>query len=416
MRQVFFRFCRKIFKPNLNYKIFMINYPRVALFADTYHEINGAANVIRRLTDFARQNGFPFFCIRAGEETKFTKSGQFQILELKRNKLSFPIDGELKYDPFLWRYKKLIREKLKDFQPDVVHLTGLNDVSQIGFYHAHYDQLPAVASWHTNTHEYAARRLLYCLRWLPQKMQNKIESSVEKTVMAGLMRLYHLAQVQLAPNNELVEQIQTLTHRPSFLMSRGVDTEFLHPRKRTRQDTTFILGFVGRLRPEKNIRYLAQIEKSLKAGGITDYKFVLVGEGSEAEWLKDNLSNVELKGVLRGELLAETYANMDLFVFPSRTDAFGNVVLEAMAAGVPAIVMPEGGPKFLIENGVNGFVAWDEKDFFESIAYLVRNPGRVAELRQAARTAACRHSWQRVFEGVYDKYHLSTKVGKKVRI
>lgn len=394
----------------------MINFPRVALFADTFHEVNGAANVIRRLEGFARENNIPFLCVRAGRETRFVQDGNLRILELKRGRASFPIDGELKYDPLLWRYKKLIKEKLDEFKPDVVHVTGLNDVSQLGFYFAHYRRISAVASWHTNTHEYAARRLLGSLRWLPEAIQKNIGRTVEDVVMSGIMKLHFLAQVQLAPNEELVVQIQKMTRRPSFLMSRGVDTKFLNPSKRQRADSTFILGYVGRLRPEKNVRFFARIEKALRKAGISDYKFVLVGEGSEDVWLKNNLLNAELTGVLRGEKLAETYADMDLFVFPSQTDAFGNVVLEAMAAGVPAIVMPEGGPKFLIENGVNGFVASNESDFLETVVRLAGQPERIVEMKTKARAAACERSWERVFEGVYDKYYLSTIVEKNVRV
>jgi glycosyltransferase involved in cell wall biosynthesis len=394
----------------------MINAPRVVLFADTFHEINGAANVLRRLVDFARDQNFPLMCIRAGKKTDFQTDGSLQIYEFERSRLSIPIDGDLRYDPFFWRFRKFIGEKLSEFQPDVIHLTGLNDVSQIGFYFAHYRSVPAVASWHTNTHEYASRRLLCALKWLPLKMQKKVDCTIQNTVMNGLMKLYYLAQVQLAPNSELVAEIQEKTRRPSFLMTRGVDTNYLNPHKRRRQDSTFVIGYVGRLRPEKNVRFFAEVEKSLENAGITDYKIVMIGEGSEDDWLKNNLRNVELKGVLRGEKLAEEYANMDLFAFPSKTDAFGNVVLEAMASGVPALVMPEGGPKFLIEQNVNGFVASCQNDFLEQIVHLAQHRQKLSQMCKMARESACRHSWERVFESVYDKYHLSTIVGKKVRV
>src|SRR3954470_21199030 len=98
----------------------MINFPRVALFADTFHEVNGAANVIRRLERFAYENRLPFLCVRAGEETNFVKENNVRMLELKRNRMSVPIDGYLKYDPLLWRYRKLVAEKLKEFRPDVI--------------------------------------------------------------------------------------------------------------------------------------------------------------------------------------------------------------------------------------------------------------------------------------------------------
>ncbi len=394
----------------------MINAPRVALFADTFHEINGAANVLRRLVCFARDNNFPLMCVLAGKKTRFQKDGSLHIYEFERSKLSIPIDGELRYDPLFWRFRKFIGEKLDEFKPDVIHMTGLNDVSQLGFYFAHYRSLAAVASWHTNAHEYASSRLLCALRWLPAKMQKRVDRTVQNTVMSGLMKLYYLAQVQLAPNEELVAQIQKMTRRPAFLMTRGVDTEFLSPCKRRRNDSTFVLGYVGRLRPEKNVRFFAEVEKALRNAGITDYKIVLVGDGSDKEWLENNLQNVEIKGVLHGEKLAEAYADMDLFVFPSGTDAFGNVVLEAMAAGVPAVVMPEGGPKFLIEHNVNGFVAASRDGFLENIVELAGHPQRLAPMREPAREAACERSWERVFESVYDKYHLSTIVSKDVRV
>jgi len=394
----------------------MINAPRVALFCDTFHEINGAANVLRRLVAFARERHFPLLCVRSGRQTRFRKDGSLHIFEFERSKFSVPIDGELKYDPFFWRFGKSLGEKLAEFKPDVIHLTGLNDISQLGFYFAHFRAVPAVASWHTNTHEYAAQRLVGACRWLPRRWQKTIDRTVRRMVMRGLMKLYFLAQVQLAPNTELVAQIQKMTRRPSFLMTRGVDTEFLSPCKRRRRDSTFTIGYVGRLRPEKNVRLFAEVEKALENASVTDYKFVLVGAGGEENWLKNNLRNAELPGVLRGEELAEAYAAMDLFVFPSETDAFGNVVLEAMAAGVPAIVMPTGGPKFLIEHDVNGFVASGRADFLEKIVGIARRPQRLAALREPARAAACERSWEKVFESVYDKYHLSTIIEKNVRV
>jgi len=389
------------------------------LFADTFYETNGAANVIRRLNDFAAEHGYPFLCIRAGEKTRRDSAAKCQFLELKRSKCSLPVDGELKFDPLLWRYKNLVAETLDDFAPDIIHLTGLNDISQLGFYFAHFRRIPAVASWHTNTHEYAARRFLKLLPgFTPAKLKNSMNCAIEKTVFRGLMKLYFLAQMQLAPNEELVEQIQKFTRRPTFLMSRGVDTDFFAPSKRRRakdSENVFVLGYVGRLRPEKNVRLLAEIDRALQAENEKNYKFVIVGEGDESSWLKKNLTRAELTGVLRGEALAQAYADMDLLVFPSLTDAFGNVVLEAMASGVPAVVMPQGGPKFLIEQKRSGFIASDESDFISQIVSIVKNRNLSAEIREAARIAACSRSWQSVFEQVYKNYRDAARFDKNIR-
>jgi glycosyltransferase involved in cell wall biosynthesis len=127
------------------------------------------------------------------------------------------------------------------------------------------------------------------------------------------------------------------------------------------------------------------------------------------------LRNARLTGELFDENLARAYANMDLFVFPSPTDAFGNVVLEAMSSGVPAVVMRKGGPKFLIEHGVNGFVAKDEKDFIETIVRLARNPHQISALGAAARHSAQAYSWERVFEKMFDYYKMGAGFSKGIR-
>jgi glycosyltransferase involved in cell wall biosynthesis len=111
--------------------------------------------------------------------------------------------------------------------------------------------------------------------------------------------------------------------------------------------------------------------------------------------------------VLHGEALAEAYASMDLFVFPSHTDTFGNVVLEALASGVPAIVTPDGGPRYIVRDteGVDasGRIVPDEA-FAGAIAGLMNAPERHRAMRAAARKYAQTASWDAVFEGVYAGY------------
>ena len=391
--------------------------PRVALFADTYHEANGAANFLRRLTVYAKEKNYPFLCVRAADETRKIEDGSVTFLDLERSRLSIPLDGLLKYDPLLWNKSKLVTKTLKEFKPDVIHITGINDISQFGFYHAHFKNIPAVATWHTNTHEYAADRFTNLLSFLSDGARKKINKAVERSVMFGLMKVYFAAQMQLAPNEDLVEEIRRLTKRPTFLLRRGVETEFLTPAKRRRKatDGKFVLGFVGRLRPEKNVRFLAKLGAALEKAKIENYEFLIVGDGSERAYLEKNLKRAKFTGEIRGEAVAESFADMDLFVFPSLTDAFANVVLEAMAAGVPAIAFPVGGPKFLIEDNVSGFVAETEADLTAKTIEVVRYPEIVAPMRKAARKFAEAHSWDAIFEKTYDYYRQASKYDKKVR-
>jgi glycosyltransferase involved in cell wall biosynthesis len=129
-----------------------------------------------------------------------------------------------------------------------------------------------------------------------------------------------------------------------------------------------------------------------------------VGQGAEEPWLKANLRQAEFAGVLQGEALARAYANMDVFAFPSRTDTFGNVVLEAMASGVPAVVTDGGGPKFIVRHGEDGFVARNNFEFVEHISSLLSNRELLTAMRSAARQHALAASWDAVFEQVYRVY------------
>jgi phosphatidylinositol alpha 1,6-mannosyltransferase len=246
--------------------------------------------------------------------------------------------------------------------------------------------LPLAASWHTNVHEYAARRAEWFLRLLPKDQSTAAGQKIEDLALATAARFYSMAQVLFAPNPELCALLEHATGRPCHLMPRGVDAELFHPAKRERDrdrdDRERILGFVGRLSIEKNIGLLAKIQEELDRRGVTNFRFLIVGHGGDEAWLRERLPQAEFTGVLRGEALATAYANMDLFVFPSHTDTFGNVVLEALASGVPAIVTPDGGPRTIVRDGETGRIVPDDQ-FAQTIAGLLSDPARLDEMRRA---------------------------------
>jgi len=187
-------------------------------------------------------------------------------------------------------------------------------------------------------------------------------------------------------------------------MGRGVDTTKFDPAWRDANDGVFRLGYVGRLTIEKNVRFLAQIEQALLALGKTNYRFVIVGEGSERAWLAEHMQQAELPGVLRGDALSRAYANLDLFVFPSHTDAFGNVVQEALASGVPAVVTSDGGPKFVINDGITGFAAATDDAFIAQVVNLINTPKLRQRMAMAARAATANRTWDDVMSNVYRDY------------
>ncbi|MCI0528302.1 MAG: glycosyltransferase [Nitrospira sp.] len=352
----------------------MKEYPRVAFFPDSHDEVNGVAHTSRQLKAFAQRRGLPFLCVHAGEVTRSFQGDPITTLELRRGPVKFGLDRDLSFDLLLWRYTQLAIQAVREFQADLIHITGPGDVGQLGAYIAYSLGIPLVASWHTNLHHYAAWRLEKLLSFLPEAWLTSISSHVEHQVLRAVLRFYKMARMLMAPNEELVKLLEQRTGKPSYLMRRGVDMELFSPAKRDLQDGVFRLGFVGRLTPEKNVCFLAEVERTLQVAGKTHFRFLIVGDGSERPWLEHHLKQADFTGVLKGEDLARAYANMDLFVFPSHTDAFGNVVLEALASGIPAVVTSQGGPKFLVQSGISGYVAADDHDFLGAVVALMSNP------------------------------------------
>jgi phosphatidylinositol alpha 1,6-mannosyltransferase len=379
---------------------------RVAFFTDSYLEVNGVAHTSRQLTAFAKRRELPFLCVHAGEETQTIDEGSLRRLELKRTKVGFALDADLRFDLLMWRHAKLALKTVREFKPDVIHITGPSDIGLLGVYVARKLKLPMVMSWHTNVHEYAKQRLTQLLPFLPDVRRFSLAGSAESLSLKLALLFYKFGKVFLAPNEELGAMIERNLNRPVFMMRRGVDTKLFSPSKRERKDGLFNIGYVGRLTPEKNVRLLAGLEKGLLQAGAKEFRFVIIGRGSEREWLEQQMQTVELPGVLKGEALARAYANLDLFIFPSHTDTFGNVVLEAQASGVPAIVSDQGGPKFIIEDGETGLVAKNEKAFLKAILSLIQQPELHQRMREAARQRACRASWESVFEQVYQAYEV----------
>jgi len=386
------------------------NLPRVAYFPDSFHEVNGVAHTSRHFEAFARRRNLPFLCIRAGDRGHaFIEDGNVWTLELPRGIFSFALEKDLRFDPAFPRHIPIMGEVLDRFQPDLIHITGPSEVGMLGAGLAYHRDLPLAASWHTNVHEYLARRSDWLLRLLPERHSQSTGQKIQHLTLAAAARFYSIAKVLFAPNIELCELLQSSTGRPCFLMPRGVDTQLFAPSKRpaTAPEAPFILGFVGRLSIEKNVTQLAAIHDELIAQGQTNFRFLIIGHGAEEQWLRDRMPQAEFAGVLHGEALSQAYASMDIFVFPSHTDTFGNVVLEAMASGVPAIVTPDGGPRYIVRDtdgpDATGRIVPDE-GFAAAISCLMNDPIRLAPMRAAARAHALTASWDAVFEGVYAGY------------
>ena len=388
---------------------------RVAFFPDTYDEIDGVANTSRQFEAFARKRGLPFLTVCGGTSDKVERDGSLWRITRRRGRIGFPLDKKHDFDLLFWRHYRAVAEAVHKFAPDFLHITGPSDVGQLGALVAHRLRIPLAASWHTNLHQYAEQRASALVRLLPENLRGRLRAQIRKSCLLAILRFFRIPRVLFAPNPELMDLLAKGTGKAVYPMKRGVDTALFTPERRDRTDGEFVIGYVGRLTVEKNVRFLAEIERVLANSGFSNFRFSIVGQGAEEPWLRAHMRRADFTGVLQGEALARAYAGMDAFVFPSCTDTFGNVVLEALACGVPAIVTHHGGPQFVVRHGETGFVARDAGEFVAWIRHLAENPQRLQRMREMARADARGASWDIIFEGMYAAYECELRSGSAGR-
>jgi phosphatidylinositol alpha 1,6-mannosyltransferase len=377
--------------------------PRVAFFPCVYREIDGVAKTSREFEAFARRHEIPFFMVNAGPRDEVTAAGPVTRVQLPRSPAKFPLDRAHDYDLLFLRHYRRLEPLLREFRPDVVQITGPSDVGTLGAYVAYKMGIPLAASWQTNLHQYARRRMA-AVSFLPESVSGKLAEAAERWSFRASARFYRIPRLLFAPNQEMIRVLEAATGKPCYLMSHAVDTTVFRPELRDRQGGPFLIGYVGRLTAEKNVRMLVRLEQALLDLGHRDFRFVVVGEGAEGEWLRNNMRQAEFTGVLTGLELSRTSANFDMLAFPSETDTFGLVVLEAFASGVPAVVTDRGGPQYTVRHGSSGYVARNFGEFVCYTARLMAQPELLSAMRVAAREQALTTSWDRIFEGMYEAY------------
>lgn len=383
--------------------------PRVAFFADSYLEVNGVANTCRILADLAVQNQTPFLLFHGGPDTETESNGPVTRCQLRRGRTSFAVDRDFRYDPLFYRHRHMVERAVRAFAPDVIHITGPGDVGTLGLVVARAHGIALSASWHTNLHEYAGRRLENVMPFLPGPLRDGLGRAAQGGSLQALGFFYSLADTVMAPNRELLDLLAEHGSGPGFPMRRGVDTELFTPARRRRDDASVTIGYVGRLTVEKNVDFLKRIAAALIEAGVTGYRFLVVGDGAERARLEQELSNAQFTGVLRGEALATAYANMDIFVFPSHTDTFGNAVLEALSSGVPAVVTASGGPKFIVRSAESGFIAETDEAFLRCVVELARDRHLARQMGLAGRRQALETTWNTVWTEMQTAWEATSR-------
>lgn len=368
--------------------------PRVALFSGNYNYVRDGANqALNRLVDFlGRQQIAVRVYSPTGKTPAFAHAGQLVSVP------SIAIPRRKEYRLALGLPENIKRD-IAHFRPNIIHLSAPDALGYAALQFAQRLGIPAVASVHTRFETYLG---YYGLQWL------------EPYALKYLRRFYGQCAQIYAPAESMAQVLraQGMSH-DIRLWGRGVDGLLFNPGRRDaawRQTLGFaesdvVVAFVGRLVLEKGLGVFADAVDAAAARN-SNVKVLVVGEGPEAGWFKARLPTARFTGFLSGEALARAYASADVFFNPSTTETFGNVTLEAMACGIPAICANATGSTSLVAHGETGFLAAENTphEFADYLGGLAMN----ADLRRAMGTAARHRSenydWDQILSGVLANY------------
>ncbi len=277
-------------------------------------------------------------------------------------------------------------------RPDVVHIATEGPLGWSAMRAATQLRLPVVSDFRTNFHAYSRH---YGLGWM------------HRPIAAYLRAFHNRTDCTMVPTPALRGELRALGFANLQVVSRGVDTVRFHPARRSDElrrtwgagPSTLVVQCVSRLAPEKNIALVWQAYAAIRAAGV-DAQLVLVGDGPLRGELGRECVGAHFAGIRRGDDLAAHYASADLFLFPSQTETFGNVVPEAMASGLPVVAFDLAAAGQLIRSGENGLLAMPSapRNFVDLAVGLASRPQSLQAMRLEARHSALALDWQRVIE------------------
>jgi glycosyltransferase involved in cell wall biosynthesis len=360
-----------------------------AWFTDTLDDVNGVANTIRKMTAAGMAAGEKLIVVTSRRRLdvdeipiqNFRPIGEFELPEYELQRLSFP--------PIMQILDYIQREQFTEIIISTPGPMGL-----VGLLAAKMLNLQTSGIYHTDIPEYV--RILTEDRFL------------ESLAWSYMHWLYGQVDTVFVNSEQYRKCWIDRGFAPEKLkiLPRGLDTDLFNP---SRRDLTFWPGsgvngkevrllYVGRISREKDLDVLATAYKKIRHAG-QPVKLYLVGHGPYTDALAAALPDAVFLGYLTGEKLAKAYASADVFVFPSTTDTFGNVVLEAQASGLPVIVSDLGGPKELVQDGRTGIVtkAHDPEDFARAIERMSRDSDLRSRMGREARQQVIDRSWPGAF-------------------
>jgi phosphatidylinositol alpha 1,6-mannosyltransferase len=366
---------------------------KIALYAGTYvRDKDGAVKSIYQLVSSFRKNGHSV----AVWSPDVSKGDNHNGLTVHRMP-SVPIP--LYPDYKLGFFTKDTRLQLEVFAPDVVHISTPDIIGREFLLYARKKNIPVASAFHTDFPSYFSYyRLGFAVRY----------------AWKYLTWFYNSCNIVLAPNESVRRKLDDYHIRNIEIWSRGVDKELFDPFRRSEQLRTAwnaggrtVIVYAGRFVPYKNIEVVMGVYDRFMQGEYADrVRFVMIGSGPEEEEMKRRMPEAVFTGYLTGEELPEAYASGDIFLFPSTTEAFCNVALEALASGLPVVVSDVGGCHDIVDRSDGGIVVHDGRvcDFYDKCLELLGNSSRYMELKTRGLAYAEAQSWAAVNGVVIERY------------
>ncbi|MFJ7729064.1 glycosyltransferase family 4 protein [Neobacillus sp. NPDC097160] len=360
---------------------------KIAIFTDTFYpDINGVARTLKHFTNYLEKQNISYKVFAPDSEANANEYISSHISRFKSWSFFLYPECRLAF-PNLFR----IKSELEAFSPDIIHVATPFNMGLCGIYLAKKLSIPLVGSYHTDFD--------YYLKFYDLQFFSKILWKYMKWFHKPFKKLF-------VPSQETFTQL----HRRGFanleIWPHGVDCQLFHPhydkqaiREKRGVTKKYLLTFVGRLAPEKDVKTLMTAAKSLPAKINEQIQWLVVGDGPLREELEvDAPTNMTFTGYVTGVELAEIYSASDLFVFPSPTETFGNVVIEALASGTPVITANSGGVKNIIKQGATGYLCetGNAAAFADAIFKLLENEGLRSQFAREGRDYALAQSWDAI--------------------
>ena len=380
---------------------------RIAYITETFPpEINGVSLTTARTVHFLRRAGHAVQLIRPRQSHEATRSFEdtehpgdhaFDNGEWKTAGAPNPMVPGMRFG---WATSGALRERWQQHgMPQLVHVATPGPLAWAALRAARAERIPSTSDFRTNFHAYNRH---HGLGWL------------QPAVLAYLRQLHNMAHRCFVPTMTLATDLANRGFERLSVIGRGVDAGLFSPAQRDdglreawgAGPDDRVLLYVGRLSAEKNVGLALDTFEYLRRRNPA-LRMVVAGEGPLRHKLALAHPDVRFVGVQRASALARCYASADVFLFPSLTDTFGNVVLEALASGLSVLAFDTAGASTLIEHGHKGWLARpaERASFFHTAELALAESAPYCALRQRARTVALRSDWDTALRGFEQQLH-----------